>query len=97
MSTNSLNLEHFQELKDKFDAQFSTPMPFRNGADMSKRTMMQLMRVLGGGYLSSFDNGKTWTDLKMDPVMRVEIHIVDDVPFGVVEECRCKERAKEKK
>ena len=58
----------------------------------SKKLILKTFVALGIP-MASKDNGKTWFDPHINPIIGIEIHIVPSLPFGAVEECRCKIRA----
>ncbi len=87
--TKPLTLDMLIKMKEDFDKQFPEPIKYKDGADMSHETFVAL-----GIPMASKDNGKTWFDHHINPIIGIEIHIVPGMPFGAVEECRCKERYK---
>lgn len=86
-STKPLTLDMLVKIKEDLDKQFPEPLKYKDGADMSHETFVAL-----GIPMASKDNGKTWFDHHINPIIGIEIHIVPSLPFGAVEECRCKER-----
>lgn len=89
LESEPITLSGLMKMKAELDQQFPEPVKFRNGADMSHETFVSL-----GIPMASKDEGKTWFDPHINRISDIEVHIVPSVPFGKVEECRCKERAK---
>ena len=87
-----LTLSKLMEMKAKVDSIFPPEaMKFKKGADMSRKTFISL-----GIPMASNDGGNTYFDFHKVSLIGIDVHIVDSIPFGKVEECRCEERAKEK-
>jgi hypothetical protein len=82
-----LTIDMLVKMKEDLDKQFPESLKYKHGADMSHETFVAL-----GIPMASKDNGKTWFDPHINPIIGIEIHIVPSLPFGAVEECRCKER-----
>jgi hypothetical protein len=87
--SSPLTLDMLVKMKEDLDKRFPEPIKYKDGADMSHETFVAL-----GIPMASKDNGKTWFDHHINPIIGIEIHIVPSLPFGAVEECRCKERYK---
>jgi predicted nucleotidyltransferase len=79
------------DMNDKFHEAFPVPVEFKDGADMSRATFDELGKTIK----LVKPQGKAWLGMNVDNFIGVHIHIVDSVPFGVVEECHCKEKVKE--
>jgi hypothetical protein len=88
-----ITLDSLKETCDKFHEQFPAPVEYRDGADMSRATFDEL----GKSIKLVKPRGKAWLGINVDNFVGVYIHIVDSIPFGVVEECKCKDREKETK
>jgi hypothetical protein len=93
-STKPLTLDMLIKMKEDFDKQFPEPLKYKNGADMSGETFHALGASLGFPTMLSENGGQSWIDPHFNPIIGIEIHIVPGMPFGAVEECRCKERYK---
>ena len=87
-----LTLDKLKETYDEFQKAFPIPVEFREGADMSRATFEEL----GKSIKLLKPQGQAWLGMNVDRFIGVDIHIVNSIPFGCVEECRCKEREKEK-
>ena len=86
-----LTLSKLMEMKAKVDSIFSPEsIKFKKGADMSRKTFISL-----GIPMASNDGGNTYFDFHKVSLIGIDVHIVDSLPFGVVEDCMCEERAKE--
>jgi hypothetical protein len=93
--TAPITLKDLQEMVAKFREQFPESLPYRNGADMSQETWNALNAVLKRDGVGQDGSGLPYPYYTMS-LSAIEIHIVPGIPFGEVEECSCKERAKEK-
>jgi hypothetical protein len=88
-----ITLSKLMEMKAEVDSIFPPEaMKFKKGADMSRQTFTAL-----GIPMESKDGGNTYFDFHKVSLIGIDVHIVDSIPFGKVEECRCEERAKENK
>jgi hypothetical protein len=84
-----ITLDSLKETYDKFHEAFlPIPAEYKDGADMSRATFDEL----GKSINLVKPQGKAWLGINVDSFVGVSIHIVDSIPFGVVEECKCKER-----
>lgn len=90
-SNEPITLQSLTEMEAKFREAFPIPTAFKNGADMSRATFDEL----GKSVKMLRPQGEAWLGISTDNFIGIEIHIVNSVPFGAVEECRCKEREKE--
>jgi hypothetical protein len=81
------------KMKEDLDKQFPEPLKYKDGADMSGETFHALGASLGFPTMLSENGGQSWIDPHFNPIIGIEIHIVPSLPFGAVEECRCKIRA----
>jgi hypothetical protein len=91
LNSEPITLKNLQEIEDNFRKAFPVPVEFKDGADMSRATFDEL----GKSIKLVKPQGRAWLGISSDNFIGVQIHIVNSIPFGVVEECRCKERAKE--
>lgn len=91
--TKPLTLDMLIKMKEDFDKQFPEPLKYKNGVDMSGETFHALGASLGFPTMLSENGGQSWIDPHFNPIIGIEIHIVPSLPFGAVEECRCKIRA----
>ena len=87
-SNEPITLQSLTEMHDKFKEAFPIPTAFKDGADMSCATFDEL----GKSIKMLRPQGQAWLGISTDNFIGREIHIVNSVPFGAVEECRCKER-----
>jgi len=83
-----ITLESLIKMNDEFQKQFPIPVEYKNGADMSRETFEEL----GKSIKLVKPQGKAWLGMNVDNFIGVEIHIVESVPFGCVEKCRCHHR-----
>jgi len=88
--TAPLTLDMLVKMKEDFDKQFPEPIKYKDGADMSPETW-EAMRPNFAPYKNEIEAHRT---VGTHPFCMIHIHIVPGMPFGVVEECRCKERYK---
>jgi hypothetical protein len=82
-----LTLEYLTQMKEDFDKQFPEPLKFKNGADMSRATF-NLLKI---GIVPRETNG---SPTFATPLNAIDVHFVESVPYGKIEECSCKERNK---
>ena len=87
-SNEPITLQSLTEMHEKFKEAFPVPLQFQNGADMSRATFDEL----GKSVKMLRPQGEAWLGISTDNFIGIEIHIREDVPFGAVKECRCKER-----
>ena len=90
METEPITLSSLLKMKEDFDKQFPEPIKYKDGADMSPETWQAMVRL--GNPNFTYD-GET-EGFASTPFISIAIHIVPGMPFGAVEECRCKERYK---
>jgi hypothetical protein len=88
MDNQPITLESLIKSNDEFQKYFPIPVAYRNGADMSRDTFEEL----GKRIKLVKPQGEAWLGINVDNFIGVEIHIVNTVPFGCVEECRCNQR-----
>jgi hypothetical protein len=85
--TAPLTLDMLVKMKEDFDKQFPEPIKYKDGADMSPETF----KALGIPIVKTRECGISGHS---STLYGIDVHIVPGMPFGVVEECRCKERYK---
>jgi hypothetical protein len=88
MDNPPITLESLIKMNDDFRKAFPIPVEYQNGADMSRATFDEL----GKSIKLVKPKGEAWLGMNVDNFVGVEIHIVESVPFGCVEECRCPKR-----
>lgn len=88
MENKPITLESLIKTNDEFHKQFPIPVEYKNGADMSRETF----ESLGKRIKLVKPQGEAWLGMNVDNFIGVEIHIVESVPFGCVEKCRCHHR-----
>jgi len=88
LNSEPITLKNLQEIEDNFRKAFPVPVAYKDGADMSRETF----DALGKTIKLVKPQGQAWLGISSDNFIGVQIHIVNSVPFGAVEECRCKER-----
>jgi hypothetical protein len=80
-----ITLESLIKMNEEFQKSYPIPVAYKNGADMSRATFDEL----GKSIKMVKPQGEAWLGMNVDNFIGVNIHIVDSVPFGCVEECRC--------
>lgn len=85
MDNQPITLESLIKSNDEFQKAFPVPVAYRNGADMSRETFEEL----GKRIKLVKPQGEAWLGMNVDNFIGVDIHIVESVPFGCVEECHC--------
>jgi hypothetical protein len=81
-----ITLESLVKLNEEFQKQFPIPVAYKNGADMSRATFKEL----GKSIKLVKPQGEAWLGMNVDNFIGVDIHFDESVPFGCVEECKCK-------
>jgi hypothetical protein len=85
MDNPPITLESLIKMNEEFQKAFPVPVAYKNGADMSRATFDEL----GKSIKLVKPQGEAWLEMNVDSFIGVEIHIVESVSFGCVEECRC--------
>jgi hypothetical protein len=85
MDNPPITLESLIKMNDDFRKAFPIPVEYQNGADMSRATFDEL----GKSIKLVKPQGEAWLGMNVDSFIGVEIHIVESVPFGCVDECHC--------
>jgi hypothetical protein len=80
-----ITLSSLVKMNEEFQKAFPIPIAYRNGADMSRATFDEL----GKKIKLVKPQGEAWLGVNVDNFIGVDIHFVESVPFGAVEECRC--------
>ena len=88
-----ITLDSLTKMNDAFQKAYPIPIAFKDGADMSQATFDEL----GKSIKMVKPQGEAWLGMNVDNFIGIDIHIVNSIPFGAVEPCRCKEREKETK
>lgn len=88
-----ITLESLTKMNDAFQAAYPVPTEFKDGADMSQATFDEL----GKSIKMVKPQGEAWLGMNTDIFIGIDIHIVNSIPFGAVEPCRCKDRERETK
>ncbi len=83
--TAPLTLDAIVKMKEDFDKKFPEPIKYKNGADMSPETF----KALGIPIVKTRECGISGHS---STLYGIDVHIVPDMPFGAVEECRCSQR-----